>query len=224
MFSKSAYDERAARARTIIEELAADGVRFIEMQFPDLNGMMRGKYTPLQKGLSAGGTGVSCLLYSARGGDNLTIDFWADFDNGFPKVVGVPDYDTVTRCPWRPDTAAVLCDFYMEDGSACPMDARQILRNVMAEYAELGLQPRASVEWEFYLFEADDDLMRAKRFTDLKSFGRGWDFYSLSKYPNYENFAKEFMGRCTARASVSRRSTPSTATACSSSRADTRTR
>jgi len=28
--------------------------------------------------------------------------------------VGLPDYDTVTRCPWRPDTAAVLCDFYME--------------------------------------------------------------------------------------------------------------
>ena len=55
----------------------------------------------------------------------------------------MPDYDTVTRCPWRPDTAAVLCDFYMEDGSVCPMDARQILKNVMAEYAELGLQPRA---------------------------------------------------------------------------------
>ncbi len=100
-----------------------------------MNGMMRGKYTPLAKGLSAGGTGVSCLLYSARGGDNLTIDFWADFDNGFPKIVGLPDYDTVTRCPWRPDTAAVLCDFYMEDGTPCPMDARQILKNVVAEYA-----------------------------------------------------------------------------------------
>jgi glutamine synthetase len=196
VFSKSAYDERAARAKTIAEELAADGVRFVEMQFPDMNGMMRGKYTPLAKGLSAGGTGVSCLLYSARGGDNLTIDFWADFDNGFPKVVGIPDYDTVTRCPWRPDTAAVLCDFYMEDGTPCPMDARQILKGVVAEYAELGLQPRASVEWEFYLFEADDDLMRAKRYSDLKSFGRGWDFYSLSKYPNYEEFGKEFMGRC----------------------------
>ena len=196
MFSKSAYDERAVRAKTIADELAADGVRFMEMQFPDMNGMMRGKYTPLAKGLSASGTGLSCLLYSARGGDNLTIDFWADFDNGFPKIVGVPDYDTVTRCPWRPDTAAVLCDFYMEDGSACPMDARQILKSVVAEYEALGLQPRTSIEWEFYLFEADDDLMRAQRFTDLKTFGRGWDFYSISKYPNWEAFGKEFMGRC----------------------------
>ena len=74
IFSKSAYDERAARAKEVAAELAAQDVRFIEMQFPDLNGMMRGKYTPLAKGLSAGGTGVSCLLYSARGGDNLTID------------------------------------------------------------------------------------------------------------------------------------------------------
>ena len=78
----------------------------------------------------------------------------------------------------------------------CPMDARQILKSVMAEYAELGLEPHASIEWEFYLFEADDDLMRAKRFTDLKSFGRGWDFYSLSKYPSFENFGKDFLARC----------------------------
>ena len=102
----------------------------------------------------------------------------------------------MTRCPWRPDTAAVCVDFYMEDGTSCPMDARQILKGVMAEYAELGLEPRASIEWEFYLYEVDDDLMRAKRFTELKTFGRGWDFYSLSKYPSFENFSKEFMARC----------------------------
>ena len=99
IFSKSAYDERAARAKEIAASWPPTDVRFIEMQFPDMNGMMRGKYTPLAKGLSAGGTGVSCLLYSARGGDNLTIDFWADFDNGFPKVVGLPDYDTVDALP-----------------------------------------------------------------------------------------------------------------------------
>ena len=167
VFSKSAYDERAARAKEIAANLAAQDVRFVEMQFPDMNGMMRGKYTPVAKGLSAAGTGLSCLLYSARGGDQLTIDFWADFDNGFPKIVGLPDYDTVARCPWRPDTAAVLCDFYMEDGAPCPMDARQILKGVMAGYAELGLEPRASIEWEFYLFEVDDDLMRAKRYLSL---------------------------------------------------------
>src|SRR5262249_5947081 len=171
IFSHSAYDERAARATSIAAELAAEGVRFMEMQFPDMNGMMRGKYTPLAKGLSASGSGLSCLLYSSRGGDQLTIDFWADFDNGFPKIVGLPDYDTVTRCPWRPDTAAVLCDFYMEDGTPCPMDARQILRNIVAEYHELGLQPRASVEFETYIYEVDDDLMRAKRYAELKSYG-----------------------------------------------------
>ena len=97
IFSKSAYDERAARAKEIAADLTAQDIRFIEMQFPDMNGMMRGKYTPLAKGLSASGTGVSCLLYSARGGDQLTIDFWADFDNGFPKIVGLPDYDTVAQ-------------------------------------------------------------------------------------------------------------------------------
>ena len=49
MFSKTAYDERAARAKAITASLAAEGVRFIEMQFPDMNGMMRGKYAPLRR-------------------------------------------------------------------------------------------------------------------------------------------------------------------------------
>jgi len=59
IFSQSAYDERAARAKSVAAELAADGVRFMETQFPDMNGMMRGKYTPLAKGLSASGTGLA---------------------------------------------------------------------------------------------------------------------------------------------------------------------
>jgi glutamine synthetase len=194
-FSPSAYDERAELAAAIAAELASDGVRFIEMQLPDINGMMRGKIATLEKGLSAGGTGVSTLIMAARGGDNLTIDFWTNFDNGFPKIVAVPDYATVTRCPWRPDTAAVLCDFYMEDGSVCAMDARQVLKRVLAEYEALGIEPRASIEWEFYMYEADEELLRTKRYGALQPFGRGWDFYSVTRFPSFEPFAKEYMGR-----------------------------
>jgi glutamine synthetase len=194
-FSGEAYKERAERARFAADELREAGVRFVEMQLPDINGTLRGKITTLAKGLSAGGTGESTLIMCPRGGDQLTVDFWSNFDNGFPKMVAVPDYDTVTLCPWRPDTAAVLCDHYMEDGAPCPVDARHVLRRVCAEYEALGLEPRASIEWEFYLYHADDALMRAKRYAELKPFGRGWDFYSISRYPSWEPLAKEFMAR-----------------------------
>jgi glutamine synthetase len=194
-FSEEAYGARAARAKELVAKLGADGVRFVEMQLPDVNGMMRGKLATLDKGLAASGTGVSSLIQCPRGGDELTIDFWSDFDNGFPKIVGVPDYDTLTRCSWRPDTAAVLCDFYMEDGSACVMDPRHVLRRVCAEYAALGLEPRASIEWEVYVYERDDALMREKRYAELEPFGRGWDFYSISRYPSWEPLARDFITR-----------------------------
>ena len=50
-FSEDAYAPRAARAKELAAELSADGVRFVEMQLPDINGMMRGKIATVDKGL-----------------------------------------------------------------------------------------------------------------------------------------------------------------------------
>src|SRR5712691_12570945 len=136
---------RPARAREIGERLRAQGVRVIQMEMPDINGAVRGKVAGIGKGLDATGTGVSTLVMSFRGGEEITLSPWSSFDNGFPKFSAVADLDTVVRLPWRPDTAAVLCDFVMNDGSACPMDGRAVLRRAIAELAELGYTARASL-------------------------------------------------------------------------------
>src|SRR5579863_9896113 len=40
--------------------------------------------------------------------------------------------------------------------------------------------------------------MRAGRFSELPSFGREWDAYSISRTPSFESLATEFMRRCAA--------------------------
>jgi len=189
------HQGRSARAREISARLREQGVRVIQMEMPDINGTARGKIAGLDKGLGASGTGVSTLVMSFRGGDDLTLSPWSCFENGFPKFSAVADLDTAIQLPWRPDTAAVLCDFVMNDGTPCTMDGRAILRRAIAELAELGCTAKAALEWEFYVYEADDDLLRAGRFADLKALGRNLHCYTLTNLPSFIPLATDFLKR-----------------------------
>jgi glutamine synthetase len=186
---------RRSRAREIGERLGEQGVRVMQMEMPDINGTVRGKVAGIRKALGASGTGVSTLVMSFRSGDEITISPWSSFENGFPKFSAVADLDTVIRLPWRPETAAVLCDFVMNDGSPCPMDGRAILRRAIADLAALGYTAKAALEWEFYVYQADDELLRAGRYAELRSLGRNLHCYTLTNQPSFIPLATEFLTR-----------------------------
>jgi len=107
MLSAQEYGKRSAHAHQVEERLREKGVRVIQMEMPDINGAVRGKIAGLKKGLGPTGTGVSTLAMSFRGGEEIALSPWSNFDNGFPKFCAVPDLDTAMQLPWRPDTAAV---------------------------------------------------------------------------------------------------------------------
>ena len=195
MFSPSEMEARARAAKGPAAALAERGAKFVQLEVPDINGTVRGKIAGLKKALSPAGTALNTLTVSFRSHDEISMTPFSNLDNAFPKFVAVPDTSTVVSWPWSRDMGAVLCDLYMEDGTPCPMDARQILKNVVAEYYKLDLEPRAAVEYEFYVYEADDALLRASRYRELKTFGRGWDCYSVARFPTFEPLAKEFMTR-----------------------------
>lgn len=189
------FERRARQAEEAVEALRRDGVRLIQLEMPDINGTMRGKLAGLGKGLSASGTGMSTLTMSFRSRDDFTLTEWSNVENGFPKMIAVADPTTAVRWPWRPDTAGVLCEFFMEDWSPCPMDGRHILRRVVKEYEDLGLEPRVAFEWEFYVYEADDEMLRTGRYHDLKSLGRQLHCYSITNFPSFQPLGGEFIKR-----------------------------
>ncbi len=51
------------------------------------------------------------------------------------------------------------------------------------------------LEYEFYIYQADDELLRENRYRELETFGRGWDCYSISRFPSFEPLAREFLSR-----------------------------
>src|SRR5262245_61952388 len=120
MFSKAELTRRTDEARPILERLTAAGCRFMQLEMPDNNGTLRGKLVTLAKGLSAAGSGVPTLALTVKSGDHIAFKApFAYAERGFRKMVAVPDLSTAVVLPWKRDVAAVLCDYYMEDGSPC---------------------------------------------------------------------------------------------------------
>jgi len=198
-FSKAALTQRAAEAKPIIERLRKAGCEFVQMEMPENNGYLCGKIVPLEKGLSPSGTGIATLILTFKSGGNICFTApFSNWDNGFPKFVAMPDYSTAVALPWKRDVAGVLCDYYMDDGTPCAFSPRQILKGAEEALGKLGFASHVALEYEMYIVQADDALMRAGRFGELPSFGREWDAYSISRTPPYEDLAKEFMRRCAA--------------------------
>jgi glutamine synthetase len=198
-FSKAALSRRSDEARPIIERLKSAGCRFVQMEMPENNGYLCGKIVPIDKALAASGTGIATLILTFKSGGNVCFTSpFSNWDNGFPKFVAIPDLSTAVALPWKGDTAGVLCDYYMDDGTPCAFSPRQILQGAEQALGKLGYSARVALEYEMYIVQEDDALMRAGRFGELPSFGRGWDPYSISRAPSYENLAKEFMSRCDA--------------------------
>src|SRR5579871_845917 len=199
-FSKAELARRADEARPVIERLANAGCRFVQMEMPDINGQLRGKLLPLANGLSLSGIGIGTVILTFKGGGGMCFSapLCGTPQTGYPKMVAIPDFSTAIALPWKRDVAAVLCDYYMEDGSLCALSPRHMLRMAEAELAKLDYSSRMALEYELYIVHENDELMRQGKFADLQSFQRGLDVWSLSKAPSFEDLAKEFMTRCEA--------------------------
>jgi glutamine synthetase len=184
----------------VIERLKKAGCRFVQMELPDINGALRGKLVTIANGFSAAGTATGTLILSFKGGGKIcfTTPFSGGGETGFPKIVAVPDLSTAVALPWKCDVAAVLCDYYLEAGSPCALSPRHILRSAEAALAKLNYFVRIALECEFYIVEENDALMREGRYSELQSFQRGLDVWSLQRAPSFEDLAKEFMNRCDA--------------------------
>ncbi len=127
----------------------------IELLFPDMNGIFRGKWLPPE--------GASKLL---KGDVRLPIssyalDIWGrDVEatqlalaSGDPDGFGKPIMRTLKRLPWsETPVAQVLMTLETEPGIGCTYDPRQRLAAVVRRFAEMDLTPVVALELEFYLF------------------------------------------------------------------------
>lgn len=128
----------------------------VDLILPDMNGLLRGKRiarSALEKVYEDG----VCLPMSLIATDitgNTVEETGLGYDIGDEDRICRPVPGTLRPVPWAPRPMA-QCLLSMEDAQGGMFEAnpREVLKRVLARYAERGLKPVVAVELEFYLFD-----------------------------------------------------------------------
>lgn len=185
----------AAHEKLDLGQLAEAGVEIVQMETVDLDGVLRGKFLPVEKVKPDAQSGLCSILYQFTSVDDVWVSQHSSFDNGFPDMRAVPDPQTAVRWNWRPDTAAVIYDMLGADGTPYPMAPRSILKSIAARFAETGYQPKFGIEFEAFVMYADEDLMAQGRHHELRPLGSMHNAYRLTQADDARELAAAFIRR-----------------------------
>lgn len=133
----------------ILQQIQAEGVEFINLQFTDVMGMVKSVTIP------AG-------IFS----DIIERGQWIDGSSiaGFTRIAEsdmflVPDLSTFAVIPWERGeftTARVICWVHNPNNEPFPGDPRGLLLDQLKKLADLGFTYNAGPELEFFLFERNN--------------------------------------------------------------------
>lgn len=133
----------------IIQLVKDNDVRFMRLQFTDIQGVMKNLAMPISQ------------LEKALDGeimfDGSSINGFADISES--DMYLVPDLDTFVIFPWRSSNgkvARLICDIYTPDGKPFEGCPRNNLKRVLKEAKDMGYTMNVGPEAEFFLFLADD--------------------------------------------------------------------
>ncbi len=133
-----------------IEEAKAGGIRFVQLQFTDILGIVKAVTIPIHQ-----------MESSVRHGT------WFDGSSieGFTRIAEsdqylMPDMDTFAEIPWQKGTgprgtARVICDVFTPRGEPFVGDPRFVLRRQVERARKLGYVVNMGPELEFFLFNRD---------------------------------------------------------------------
>ncbi|HZT97081.1 MAG TPA: glutamine synthetase family protein [Chloroflexota bacterium] len=137
-------------SRSVFEQIEQEQVRFINLQFTDIVGMVKS---------------VTIPTHQFR--DSIEHGTWFDGSSieGFARIAESdmylqPELDTFRVIPWErgPDTTArVICRVMMPDGQPFAGDPREVLLRAIEEAHDLGFEYYIGPELEFFLFRPSEN-------------------------------------------------------------------
>ena len=151
----SHFDENALRDAAA--QLQSEGIDIVRLGYSDLIGTERGRDVLVNRFDRTVGDGVAfCRSVYATSPMGDVIDIAGGLSAGLPDIVAFPDLSTLRKVPWEPGVAHAIADVFNPDGTPSQESPRNVLKRVVGRFAELGMNPVAGPELEFYVVEEDD--------------------------------------------------------------------
>ncbi|HEY6682590.1 MAG TPA: glutamine synthetase family protein, partial [Propionibacteriaceae bacterium] len=138
-------------------EMVTQGIDVVRVGYSDLIGTDRGRDVLVNRFARTVGDGVAfcrSVYATTPMGDVVSIE--GGLEAGLPDVLAFPDVSTVQVVPWEPGVAHVIADVYNPDGSPSEESPRMVLKRVIQQFADLGMEPIVGPELEFYVLERTD--------------------------------------------------------------------
>ncbi|HEY8595922.1 MAG TPA: glutamine synthetase family protein [Devosiaceae bacterium] len=187
-----------SKAKAVLEKFAAENpdLERIELLFPDMNGVFRGKWLPPDS-ITKLVDGVRLPISS------YAVDIWGrDVEetglalaSGDPDGVGVPIISTLGMVPWSEHpTAHVLMTLETGEGEPCIYDPRQRLVAIVDRLKAMGLTAVVAAELEFYLFRPREDLGDAPEPPEGTTAGS--QLYDLDAMDELEHVLRDIRNSC----------------------------
>ncbi|MBQ8029372.1 MAG: type I glutamate--ammonia ligase [Clostridia bacterium] len=162
----------------IMRIAAEENVKFINLQFTDILGML--------KSVSITVSQLEKALGNRCGFDGSSIDGFVRIEES--DMCLHPDYNTFVILPWEEKTgktARLICDVYFSDGTPFEGDPRYVLKRAIKAAAEMGYTVNVGPECEFFLFDLDE---QNRPTTKSQDFG---GYFDLGPVDRGENCRKD---------------------------------
>ncbi|MGP8320352.1 MAG: type I glutamate--ammonia ligase [Methanosarcinaceae archaeon] len=140
-------------------------VKFIRLQFTDIQGVVKDVEIPVTQIEKALDTGISF--------DGSSVEGFVRIDES--DMVLRPDVSSFAILPWNKEkgvVARVICDVYAPNGKPFSGDPRYVLKKVLKIAEDMGFLLNVGPELEFFLFEVEN----GKATTIPHDFGRYFEF------------------------------------------------
>ncbi|HFE39258.1 MAG TPA: glutamine synthetase [Gammaproteobacteria bacterium] len=145
----------------------------------DIDGILRGKYMSRDKFFSAldHGFGFCDVILGWDSKDQLYDNVaFTGWHTGYPDAATHIIPESCRELPFEENGLFFLSEFAGKAEEICP---RSLLSRVLAKATDMGCEPQAAFEYEFFVFDETRDSIREKNYQDLKPIAPGYFGYSV---------------------------------------------
>ena len=119
-------------------------IQYFLISYVDLFGCLRAKLVPARA--------IGEMQKNGAGFAGFAT--WLDMTPADPDMFAIPDAESLTQLPWKPEVAWLAADLWM-NGEPVEMAPRIVLKRQIEKAKEKGYSMKSGVECEFFLLEPD---------------------------------------------------------------------